>query len=272
MSLKLSLTFSVALLGACTSIPSPEARQALAHELALAQGWQGEVLSVGPLVLLSYTPRTIKPAPALTLYIEGDGYAWENRVTPSQDPTPVDPMALRLALAHPSGNAAYLARPCQYVNAPSKPCAPRYWMGARFAPEVIEATSQAIDDLKVRFGASQLTLVGYSGGAAVASLVTARRRDVQQLVSVAGNIDHAAWTTLHRLTPLRESLNPLQARATLGAISQWHFAGNLDRVVPPRLIKSWVQGLPNAHLVVIDGYDHSCCWAENWPQLWASIQ
>jgi pimeloyl-ACP methyl ester carboxylesterase len=181
-------------------------------------------------------------------------------------------VALRLALAQPAGNAAYLARPCQYVNKPSKPCAPRYWTGARFAPEVIAATNEAIDDLKARFGASQLTLVGYSGGAAVAALVAAQRHDVQQLVSVAGNIDHTAWTTLHHLSPLSESLNPLQVRATLGAISQWHFAGSLDRVVPPRLIKSWVQGLPNVQLVVIDGYDHSCCWAENWPQLWATIQ
>jgi hypothetical protein len=272
MPLKLSLTFSVVLLSACISIPSPEARQAIANELALAQGWHAVAIGAGTIQLWAYAPGTIKAAPALTLYLEGDGYAWENRVTPSQDPTPIQPVALRLALAHPTGNAAYLARPCQYVNAPAQPCAPRYWMGARFAPEVIEATSLAIDDLKGRFGASQLTLVGYSGGAAVAALVAAQRHDVQQLVSVAGNIDHAAWTTLHRLTPLSESLNPLQARATLGAISQWHFSGNLDRVVPPRLIKSWVQGLPNAHLVVIDGYDHTCCWAENWPQLWTSIQ
>ena len=272
MSFKLSLTFSAVFLSACASIPPPKARQAVAHELALARGWQAEVLGTGELQLLAYRPHTINPAAALTLYIEGDGYAWKNRVTPSQDPTPLQPVALRLALAQPAGNAAYLARPCQYVNKPSKPCAPRYWMGARFAPEVIAATSEAIDDLKGRFGASQLTLVGYSGGAAVAALVAAQRHDVQQLVSVAGNIDHAAWTTLHRLSPLRESLNPLQVRTTLSAMSQWHFAGNLDRIVPPRLLKSWVQGLPNAHLVVIDGYDHSCCWAKNWPQLWATIQ
>ena len=271
MFLKLLLTFSAVLLGACASTPSPEARQALADELVLAQGWHAVALGAGPFELLAYVPRSIKRAPALTLYLEGDGYAWQNRATPSPDPTPLQPVALRLALAQPAGNAAYLARPCQYVNKPSKPCAPRYWTGARFAPEVIAATNEAIDDLKARFGASQLTLVGYSGGAAVAALVAAQRHDVQQLVSVAGNIDHAAWTTLHRLSPLSESLNPLQARATLGAISQWHFAGRLDRVIPPRLIKSWVQGLPNAQLVVIDGYDHSCCWAENWPQLWATI-
>ena len=272
MFLKLLLTFSAVLLGACASTPSPEARQALADELALAQGWHAVAPGAGAFQLTAYVPRSIKRAPALTLYLEGDGYAWQNRGMPSPDPTPLQPVALRLALAHPAGNAAYLARPCQYVNKPSKPCAPRYWTGARFAPEVIAATNEAIDDLKARFGASQLTLVGYSGGAAVAALVAAQRHDVQQLVSVAGNIDHAAWTTLHRLSPLSESLNPLQIRTTLGAMSQWHFAGSLDRVVPPRLIKSWVQGLPNAQLVVIDGYDHSCCWAENWPQLWATVK
>jgi len=39
--------------------------------------------------------------------------AWLAVPRPSQDPTPVDPLALRLALVQPTGNAAYLARPCQ---------------------------------------------------------------------------------------------------------------------------------------------------------------
>jgi hypothetical protein len=40
------------------------------------------------------------------LYIEGDGYAWKNRHEPSNDPTPMNPVAMRLAAAdpHPLGH------------------------------------------------------------------------------------------------------------------------------------------------------------------------
>jgi hypothetical protein len=45
----------------------------------------------------------------------------------------------------------------------------------------------------------------------VASLVAARRHDVVRLVTVAGNLDHLAWTTLHGVSPLTGSLNPADA-------------------------------------------------------------
>ena len=36
-------------------------------------------------------------SPLLTLYLEGDGRAWASRYRLSSDPTPVNPLALRLA-------------------------------------------------------------------------------------------------------------------------------------------------------------------------------
>ncbi len=52
----------------------------------------------------------------MVVYIEGDGRAYVNRRTPSNDPTPGNPMALRLALADPSLRVLYLGRPCQYTR------------------------------------------------------------------------------------------------------------------------------------------------------------
>lgn len=271
-ALKTFTTLFTLLFTACASLPTPESRLQKANSLASAQGWESLTLALENFELLAFFPRTIKPSPALTIYLEGDGHAWANSSTPAQDPSPLDPLALRLALAHPTQNAAYLARPCQYTKAASKPCPARYWTGARFSSEVITATSQAVDQLKTRFDATQLTLVGYSGGAAVAALVAARRHDVVRLVTVAGNIDHRAWTTFHRVTPLRESLDPMQDLAALGQIPQWHFAGSHDNIVPAKLVESFTKRLPNAHLVTMAGYDHRCCWAENWPQLLTKVQ
>ena len=269
--MKLTSSFLLLLLSACAGIPTPVARRQTANHLAAAQGWQGEYIAGEVFNLLAYHPKTISPDKLLTVYLEGDGHAWQTSRRPSTDPSPLEPLVLRLALAHPAGNAAYLARPCQYADESPQPCNARYWTGARFAPEVIAASSQAIDLLKTRFGAERLTLVGYSGGAAVATLLAQNRTDVERLITVAGNIDHKAWTTFHRVTPLSESLDPMLNRTRLGTLPQWHFVGSQDSVVPSQLVATVTLGMPNAKIITINGYNHTCCWADHWPQLWASM-
>ena len=262
------------LLCACSTLPSPAERQQLADAMAAQHGWQAMPLSVQPLALVAYVP--IKPGrnSSLTVYIEGDGFAWRTGSQPSTDPTPRDPLALRLALAQPDGNAAYLARPCQFVDAEKTGCAARYWTSHRFAPEVIAASSQAIDELKARSGARQLVLVGYSGGAAVAALVAAQRSDVALLVTVAGNLDHRAWTAHHQLQPLTGSLNPADAVAGLRSVKQWHYVGGQDRIIPPALVTGFAAlfaDTNSVHVRVEPAFDHHCCWSENWPRLWSGI-
>lgn len=237
--------------------------------LADAHGWQASVLAGGSFELAAWLPRDIVPADELTIYIEGDGLAWLTPDTPSADPTPRAPLALQLALTQPDGNAAYLARPCQYVG--SARCEQRYWTNARFAPDVIAASDQAVDALKAHFAARRLILVGYSGGGTVAALLAARRHDVVRLVTVAGNLDVYAWTSLHKITPLAESLDPADFRTELARIPQRHLVGSDDRVVPPPLVTTFAAGMPDARVIVIPGYDHHCCWAEHWPKLWREI-
>jgi hypothetical protein len=263
-------------LSACTTLPSPSDRNALADSLARQQGWQATRIKTLHFDLVAYLP--VKPAQAeqLTVYIEGDGFAWVSPSQPSNDPTPRDPLALRLALMHPGGNAAYLARPCQYTDAKSSGCLQRYWTEGRFAPEVIEASSAALDEIKRRFGAQQLSLVGYSGGGAVAALLAARRSDVEKLITVAGNLDHRAWTAHHQIQALTGSLNPADEIEGLKLIRQWHFVGEQDKIMPPFLVQGFAKHLiattPQLVVRVEPDYDHRCCWVENWPVLISSTQ
>jgi pimeloyl-ACP methyl ester carboxylesterase len=115
-----------------------------------------------------------------------------------------------------------------------------------------------------------VVLVGYSGGGAVAALVAARRDDVARLITVAANLDHAAWTTHHRLAPLRGSLNPADLAQRLEVLPQVHLAGAKDRVVPPAIAESYLGRMDDrsrARLVVVEGADHDCCWVAAWPDL-----
>jgi hypothetical protein len=194
----------------------------------------------------------------------------------------MNPLALKLALKDPSGSAAYLGRPCQYFWSSS--CGQKYWTSARFAPEVIKATSLAIDQLleiSIKSNTSEslnlarqpekpqlpeeLHLVGYSGGAAIALLVAAQRTDVTVVTTIAGNLDHAEWTQRLKLTPLTGSLNPPDFATRLKGITQTHWIGGKDRVVPAFVAQSYQHKLgQTVSIRTVADFDHVCCWAEDW--------
>jgi pimeloyl-ACP methyl ester carboxylesterase len=204
----------------------------------------------------------------LTVYIEGDGRAWLNPWQPSTDPTPTDPIGLRLAAADPASPLLYLARPCQYTT--SDPCDRRLWTGARLSPEIVDLFQQLIDDAMRRTDSSRLGLVGYSGGGTLAALLAERRRDVAWLVTIAANLDLAEWVRLESIEPLSGSLDPADSAASIARLPQVHFVGANDRVVPPAVADAFVRHLPTpngARVIVEPGFDHECCWAAAWPQL-----
>jgi hypothetical protein len=258
------------LLSGCIGGQLQAQREAAAH-IAINAGWQRSNLEAGPFVLASFAPQALQRTAVLTVYIEGDGLAWINASTPSTDPTPLNPLALRLALRDPGGAAVYLGRPCQFVTGVNRRgCQRKYWTSHRFAPQVIEATARAIEQLKQRYAAEHLVLVGYSGGGAVAALIAAQRQDVTRLITVAGNLDHHAWTTGLRLSPLEGSLNPADAWQRLQYVSQVHFIGGQDRVMGESVIESYRARFAVGSAPVVrrlPGFDHHCCWVEQWPDL-----
>lgn len=270
---KASVVTLVVFLIGCAGVPSPAQRAASAEALAQAKGWQKQLIQTDDFEVVAYVPLKYGVDPHLTIYIEGDGYAWVTGSQPSDDPTPRDPLALRLALAQPEGNAAYLARPCQFAM--PLQCAQRYWTNQRFATEVVNASDKALGQIKTLFGAERLTLVGYSGGGTVAALLAQRRQDVDRLITVAGNLDHRAWTAYHHVPPLIGSLNPADFTGLLANLPQLHLVGNDDRIVTPELARAWPIGFAgpnNKNVRVVLGFDHRCCWAEQWPRLWATAR
>lgn len=266
---RILLLFLCASLGGCAAT-SPAERMQHAGTLARQHGWERLLLPSGAFTLVAYVPGEKMLMEHLTVYFEGDGRAWVNSSLPSSDPTPVDPVALELALRHPDDGVAYLARPCQYVRASDPACRPAYWTSRRFSPEVVEASDIAVETLKKRFGARRLTLVGYSGGGAVAALVAARRDDVVRLVTVAGNLDHKAWTSEHRISPLAGSLNPADEWLRLKNIEQVHYVGGSDSNVGRHVAESYASRFPAAQrpeIAIVPGFDHHCCWVDKWEEL-----
>lgn len=247
----------------------------LAQSLAEKSGWKSSLIRTDIFDLLAYeSPRNqgIDRPDLLAIYIEGDGHAWVDSQTPSGNPTPVNPIALRMALRDASYKTAYLARPCQYVDSDdARNCMHRYWTSHRFSEEVIQSSGQAIDRLKLQSGASKLILLGYSGGAAVALLLAARRDDVIKVATIAGNLDIEAWVSHHRLTPLYGSLSPTKFVKELASVDQIHYVGDGDANTLSALTESFIAQFPEGRrprMRVIEGFTHTCCWAQEWHQLW----
>jgi len=258
-------------LAGCADL-SPQTRWRHADTLADQAGWMKLIIPTGDFNLAAYEPKHFTPSETLTIYIEGDGLAWLSSSRPSPDPTPRNPVGLGLAIQHPLGQAVYLARPCQYVgNEQASGCKQTYWTNGRFSAQVITASDQAISELKQRHAARKLVLVGYSGGGAVAALVAARRNDIALLVTVAGNMDHQAWTSMHHVSPLDASLNPADKWRSLAAIPQRHYVGAQDEVVSRATLESYASRFPLDHrprIIEVPGFDHACCWVEQWGRLW----
>jgi len=259
-----------AAVGGCAEIRHDQAR-AEAERIAASGGLAPEVIAAGRFDLVAYHRLAPGGGDRLVVYIEGDGLAWINRGQLSEDPTPTDPVALRLAAQDDAASVLYLARPCQFVTgSEARNCAPRYWSTARFAPEVVEAAGNAIDLVKAQAGKHEIELVGYSGGGVLATLLAARRNDVMRVITVAANLDLPSWTAYHHVTPLSQSLNPTDFAASLAKVPQVIFVGERDDVVPPSLVERYREALPAGApvvLVPVAGFSHYCCWSERWPEL-----
>lgn len=230
-------------------------------------GFRRENVATNPFTLASWSRIGEKGKP-LTVYIEGDGFAWKSRRRLSADPTPRNPVALELALHDSSANVVYLARPCQYVK--DSACTPAYWSDRRFSEEVIRSANDAIDYFAGLSGAKEIHLVGFSGGAAVAVLVAARRGDVATLRTVAGNLDPDAVNASHSIPPLKESLNPIEYAPALAHLPQRHFIGTKDKTIPSSVARSFARRAGDdacVHITEVDGADHGSGWSERWENL-----
>lgn len=259
------------LTGCIMNVPtiSPEVRAMQAAQFAKSVGWKEHTIHTNPFLLKAYSSPIKNKVDDLTIYIEGDGLAWISEDMPSNDPTPIVPTGLEMAI-HDQKNypIAYLARPCQFVlNDDSSACSPEYWTNLRFSVEVINAMNEGVDYLKNYYHAKKIILIGYSGGGTIAALMTARRTDIIKLITVAAILDVKQWVDQKSLTPLKGSLDPADVWEKLVSIKQTHWVGGKDTVVPKEIAFAFANHFPltkRPTIIVNPFFDHVCCWATDW--------
>ena len=180
------------------------------------------------------------------VYIEGDGHAFNSSGRPTSDPTPRGTFVRDLVAQDRAANVVYIARPCQFIM--SDTCSRHDWTDGRFSADVIDSVAAAIKSVA---GARPVVLVGYSGGAMVSGLIITRHPEINvtRWITVAGVLNHGAWTAHFDDTPLTRSLD----MAVLPDVPQLHYIGTHDRVVPMQLTMDIAR---DSDIVVVPGATH----------------
>lgn len=118
-------------------------------------------------------------------------------------------------------------------------------------------------------GNNPVILVGFSGGAQVAGLVSSAKLglNVKKIITIAGNLDHLTWTQYHNLPPLNESMNLESYRTQFAKIPQIHYVGSNDKVIPPVLVREFVG---NDDLIIeVNGASHNKGWESIYNKVWS---
>ncbi len=202
----------------------------------------------------------------LHIYLGGDGTPWDRVDRVAGDPTPRNPIMLRM-MALDSAASVYVGRPCYHGLAHSPECHEKWWTSARYSEAVVESLRSVLTQLSKEQEMRGVVLFGYSGGGTLAMLLAERVSFVKGVVTIAGNLDIEAWTDYHSFSSLTGSLNPALLPPLGSHVVQLHFLGSQDKVVPMYLVEKVLQRQPIRSRMIIKDVDHQCCWETKWPRL-----
>lgn len=265
--LVLTMVFSLMFFIAC-SMPAQRM-----NKQASQLGFVRQLLQGTAYTHVAYWNASADRSGLLHVYLDGDGTPWLYHSRIAADPTPRNPLVLRL-MAQDEAPSLYLGRPCYHGQSDTPSCSPLLWTARRYGPEVVDSMVAALEEALVQTAYDGIVLIGYSGGGALAMLLAERLEQTQGVLTIAGNLDPERWAARHGYSPLYGSLNPASRPPLKPSIPQLHLAGGRDKNMPMDLIRRVVLQQPSAKFILMDTFDHTCCWQATWPFIlaqWESI-
>lgn len=202
----------------------------------------------------------------LRIYVEGDGTPWIHETRLAVDPTPNNPVMLRL-MHDDKRPGVYLGRPCYFGSATDKGCGPRWWTFDRYGKAVVDSMCEAANTLSRERGAASVALIGYSGGAAIVLGMRTCTEKLTSITTIAGNLDPDAWTAYHNYTPL-EDLSPLEdVNDENESILETHWQCRDDANVPPSITDTYFVQHKNAIRRIVANCTHATGWERYWSRM-----
>ena len=239
--------------------------------------FQHRIYSARPAIDQATSLATPRSGEVLHVYLGGDGSPWlvGNRI--AADPTSRQPV-LPALMAMDTDAAVFLGRPCYHGHAADSDCNAWLWTQGRYSTVVVDSLAAALSRLLTEGGYRRVVFIGHSGGGTLAMLLAARVAETRAVVTLAANLDVAAWVQHHGYLPLPESLDPARQPPLPDHIAQLHLLAADDTAVPPATQQQRLSSLgacstlqqacsTNRVVRTLTGADHHCCWADEWPQV-----
>jgi len=206
---------------------------------------------------------------ALHVYIHGDNLSAS--LHGGAKPLNSAPLLWSL-MQHDINDSVLIARPCYYLTdaSASQHCDQSHWLSHRFSEQVLNSMAHAIKGVATQYPDQPITLIGYSGGGALALLLAHRIDNVHGVVTLAGNVDTDAWQKHHQYKPLTGSLNPM-TDARLTGVNHLHVIGDSDSNV----LAAWTRQFAEQHLgrlSIKQQLSHEHGWTAYWPDILQLIQ
>lgn len=202
----------------------------------------------------------------LHVYLGGDGIPWLDVMTRSEDPTPTNSIVLQL-MSQDDMPSLYLGRPCYHGLSKTSSCNYYYWTDGRYSLKIIDNMHDAIKHMIDKYNVKKLTLIGFSGGGALATLLANKIPRTRTVVTIAGVLDTDEWTRFHHYSPLKGSDNPAEQPPLKRYIRQIHLVGDKDKNIPSSINSKFLNKQYSAEIVHYKDADHVCCWPEHWPNV-----
>lgn len=208
----------------------------------------------------------LQPGSHLRIYVEGDGSPWLHRNRIATDPTPANPVLLRL-MHRADHAAAYLGRPCYFGSATDPNCSSRWWTFDRYGKTVIESMCDAANALIDELQAKTVQLIGYSGGGALVVGMTTCTNHVIAITTIAGNLVPSDWVKHHGYTELRDLTLVEAVPQGVSHVAEIHWQCKTDEVIPVDTTAEYFLARPSADRRIIKHCSHSTGWERVWPEL-----
>ena len=168
-----------------------------------------------------------------------------------------------MALQDLNDNIIYLSRPCQYLT--SVRCKKEIWTSLQYSEEVLNVYKKILSELSKQY--DEVHLVGYSGGAAIVIyLGSLKELSIKSIRTVAGNINPDEISNLLKLSGYKKSANFYSLENQIKNISQTHYYGIKDKVIPKDLHFNYADRHINNKCVIIQSVkaSHNDGWANFW--------
>ncbi len=233
-------------------------------QFALDHGFQRQVVQGEKFDhVIYFNKAALTSERAWHVYIEGDGRPWIGHQYVADDPTAPRPLMLRL-MSQDRAPSIYLGRPCYEGLAKQSGCTSWLWTQGRYSSPIVDSMAAVLRKLVPDYQVRALTLIGHSGGGALAMLISPYVAEVHKLVTISGNLDTSAWVKKHGYSPLAGSLNPATQPIIPSGIEQFHYLGKQDRNIPVQDILAFLESQTGAQIRLVDYCGHTDCWDQQW--------